>query len=423
MSFTSDRLPLTAGQQLVWLAQRLAPTSPGYNAAECVEIHGRLDVSSFEHAVRATVAEADALNVCVVEEDGSTAQVPRSTTDWPFPVLDLSGESDPLAAAHRWMATDLAEPVDMTTGPLFGHTLFVLGPERHLWYHRCHHIALDGYGFFLVAQRVAQVYTAPADTGRWFGALRGVVEADHAYQRSARRELDGRFWQNRFADRPPTPSLTDRIAGPGGRMLRRSTALPEDVTAGLLLLARRGGVSWAELVLAVVARQVHHRTGANEIVLGSSVMGRLGSPAARTPAMIANVVPVRVPVRAGDDLLTVAGSVGREMLAIRPHTRYRGEHLRRDLRLLGGERRLYGPVVNVLPFDYDLRFGSGRGFARNLSTGPHGIEDIVINLHVRSNQPPELDLDANPGCYDEPGLEELRDELATSLIHAARRPS
>jgi len=412
-------LPLTAGQQLVWLAQRLAPASPAYNAAECVEIHGPLDVSSFEHAVRVAVAEADAVTVCVVEERGSTAQVPLSTTDWSFPVLDVSGEHDPPAAAHRWMAADLAEPVDLTTGPLFGHALFVLGPERHLWYHRCHHIALDGYGFFLVAQRVGQLYTAPAEPGRWFGALRDVVEADHAYQNSARREVDGGFWRTRFADRPPTPSLTDRIAGPGGRMLRRSTALPEDVTAGLRETARRGGVSWAELVLAVVARQVRGRTGADEIVLGSTVMGRLGSPAARTPAMIANVVPVRVPVRAGDDLLAVARTVGAEMRASQKHARYRGEHLRRDLRLLGGERRLYGPVVNVLPFDYDLRFGSARGFARNLSTGPHGIEDIVINFHVRSNQPPELDLDANPLCYRETELEELLDELATSLVHAS----
>ncbi|RSM61933.1 hypothetical protein DMH04_53545 [Kibdelosporangium aridum] len=419
---TVDRMPLTAGQQLVWLAQRLAPASPLYNAAECVEIHGQLDVSSFEHAVRVAVAEADALNVCVVEEQGRTTQVHRSATDWKFPVIDLSGDSDPLTAARGWMATDLAEPVDMTTEPLFGHALFVLGPGRHLWYHRCHHIALDGYGFFLVAQRVAQVYTAPDSAGRWFGALRSVVEADHAYQRSEQRELDSKFWQARYADHPPALSFTDRIAAPSGRILRRSALLPEDVATGLSQAARRGGVSWPKLVFAVVARQVHRRTGANEIVLGSCLMGRLGSLAARTPAMIANIVPVRVLVRAGDDLLTVARSVGQEMRAIKPHTRYRGEHVRRDLRLLGGERRLYGPVVNVLPFDYDLSFGSSRGFAKNLSTGPHGIEDIVINFHVRSNQPPELDLDANPRCYSEAGLEELLGELVTSLVHAARRP-
>ncbi len=134
--------------------------------------------------------------------------------------------------------------------------------------------------------------------------------------------------------------------------------------------------------------------------------------------MIANIVPLRVTERT-DDLLHIARSIAQEQRAIQPHTRYRGEHLRRDLRLLGGTRRLYGPVVNVLPFDYDLWFGSSRGVAKSVSTGAQAIEDIAIHLHVRSNCPPELDLDANPLCYSDAELATHLHELAAALVDAA----
>ncbi|WP_190815761.1 condensation domain-containing protein [Saccharopolyspora pogona] len=143
----SDSLPLTATQQLVWLAQRLAPASPLYNATECVEIHGPLDTSLLEMAVRTTATEADALNACFVENKGHATQLLRSAADWPFPVIDLCGDSDPRTAANRWKVGGLAKLVDLANGPVFGHALFILGPEHHVWYHRCHHIALDGYGF------------------------------------------------------------------------------------------------------------------------------------------------------------------------------------------------------------------------------------------------------------------------------------
>ncbi|WP_190814751.1 condensation domain-containing protein [Saccharopolyspora pogona] len=419
-AFTGDG---SAAQELVWLAQRLAPTSPLYNAAEYVEINGPLDVTSFEMAVRATVAEADALNARFVEDHGRAVQQHlRTTVDWPFPVIDLSGHADPSACAHRWMRADLAEIVDLSRGPVFGHALFKLGPTHYRWYHRCHHIALDGYGFSLVAQRVAQSYTTSINHRRWFGELREVVEADHAYQMSEQRELDRQFWMTHLADLPPTHSLSNRSQGPVKRILRQNKRLPTDVAAGLRKVAQRAEVSWAALVLAVVARHLHRRTTANEVVLGAPLMGRLGSPAARTPAMIANIVPLRVTVRPDDDLLDTTRSVARELRTVHPHTRYRSEHLRRDLRLLGGTRRLYGPVVNVLPFDYDLRFGDYRGVAKNISTGAQAIDDIAIHFHVRSNCAPELDLDANSHCYDDTELAAHLDMLTTDLVDAAQLP-
>src|SRR5690606_10762990 len=90
--------------------------------------------------------------------------------------------------------------------------------------------------------------------------------------------------------------------------------------------------------------------GQGEAVIGVPFMGRLGSASARVPAMVMNVLPLRV---AAPTDLTVSGFIRtmvRGLVRGRRHGRYRGEQLRRDLGLIGGQRRLHGPLVNVQPF-------------------------------------------------------------------------
>lgn len=187
------------------------PGNPLYNAAEYVRIDGPLDVPRFEEALRRTVAEADVLHVRFEQGPRSVSQVLYAASDdWPLPVIGTSGDPDPYQAARAWMDTDLETVVGLEKGPLFAHALFVLGGDLFLWYHRAHHIALDGYSFSLIAGRVAQLYTEEV-TGRPcpippFGPLKAAVEADLAYQSSEQRELDRTFWHARFADRPARPA-------------------------------------------------------------------------------------------------------------------------------------------------------------------------------------------------------------------------
>ena len=96
--------------------------------------------------------------------------------------------------------------------------------------------------------------------------------------------------------------------------------------------------------------------------------GRLGTPAARVPAMVMNVLPLRVAADEDAPLAELLLDGVADACSARAATaRYRSEQLRRDLGLLGGERRLYGPLVNVLPFDEPP--GSGRGSAPTARAG------------------------------------------------------
>ncbi|KFA93167.1 myxochelin non-ribosomal peptide synthetase MxcG [Archangium violaceum] len=410
------RWPLSAAQHGIWLGQQFDRTSPVYNAGECIEIRGPVDPALFEAAVRQAVSEAEVLHARFVTEGERPVQLLEPRQDWTLHVADLSGTPDPWEAARAWMRDDLARPVDLSQGPLFAQALFKAAPDRYFWYQRAHHIALDGFGFSLMARRVAELYTARA-AGRpvtgGFGSLRAVLDEDAAYRAGPQFELDRTFWTERFADRP-TPVGLAEPAPMSASFVRQTRHLSPGDMERLQAAARQANLGWSDLVLAATAAWLHRRTDAPEVVLGLPVMSRLGSAALRVPCMAMNIVPLRISVRPGAGLIDLAREVASELRTVRPHLRYRYEQLRRDLRLVGGQRRLFGPVVNIMPFDYALRFAGMPAIAHNLSAGP--VEDLSIGLYARSDGGgPRIDFDANPVCYSADTLDSHQREFLQLL--------
>ncbi|MFC0598085.1 non-ribosomal peptide synthetase [Streptomyces palmae] len=427
---TPDRVgehrPLLAAQEGTWAGHQLDPESPAYNTAEYVRIHGAVDPTAFEKALRHTVAEVEAVNVrFVVDDSGRPRQLSVPDIEWDPHIADLTTAADPRRTALDWMARDLARPVDLARGPVFGHALLRTAPDEYLWYHRVHHIALDGFGLSLVARRVAQVYTALVadeplgESG--FGTLESVRQEEAAYRASERFAKDRAYWTERFADRPAVVSLTDGQALPARTFLRRIVDLDPEETQRLRTVAQELSVTWSDLLLAVTAAYVHRISGAPETVLSLPAMGRLGSVSLRVPCMVRNILPLRVAIDDRDSLRDLTARVSAELRAGLPHQRYRYEQLRRDLKLLGGRRRLSGPGVNIMPFEYDLRFAGHHSTVHNVSAGP--VDDLSVNVYDRAEGAGlRIAVDANPHLYDETDLAEHQQGLLTLLRESVAGP-
>ncbi|MGB3440624.1 MAG: amino acid adenylation domain-containing protein [Actinophytocola sp.] len=406
------RLALTTAQEGIWTGQEFDPDSPAFNTAEYVEIRGPVDVPLFERAVRTAVGETDALSLCFgTDADGKAWQETGRCPEWTMAVVDVAGETDPVAAALAWMRADLAVPVDLRRGPVFAQTLFRAGPELFLWYQRVHHIALDGYGLALVARRVAEVYTAlaagtePGPSG--FGELADVVAEDLAYLDSPRFAEDRDFWVGKAEGKPVPVVLAPRSGKLAHTVVRESADLDDADLAALKHTASGADATWSEVLTATFAAYLHRMTGATDLVFAVPVMARIGSVSLRVPCMVTNVVPLWLRVAPGASLVDLTRQVTGELRAGRPHLRYRYEQLRRDLKLVASERKLFGPSVNIMPFDYDLRFSGHRGVVHNVSAGL--VEDLVLHVYDRADGSGlRIVVDANPNCY-------TADEVATHL--------
>ncbi|MFI6610874.1 amino acid adenylation domain-containing protein [Streptomyces sp. NPDC050507] len=422
-------LPLTAAQSGMWYAQSLDPLSPAQNTAECLEIDGPLDQELFAGALRQVIAETDALRVRVEDGPEGPRQTVALSAELPLTVHDLRDVPDADGQAEAWMRADLAEPCDLAAGPLFRHALFRVGQERWLWYQRIHHLVMDGFGYSLLVRRTAEVYSALVrgqDPGpRTFGTLTGLVAQDAAYRSSEAFAADRAHWSDAFADRPEAPRLAGRGALPSRTFLRRTAHLGPEATDRMRELATRLRATWPEVLIAAQALYTSRATARSEVVLGLPMMGRVGSVALRVPGMVMNVLPLRLTVTPGASFAELVRQVVPGVRAVRRHQRYRYEDIRRDLRLLGENRGLVGPLVNVMPFDYDVGFAGTPARARNLSAGP--VDDLTVNIYDRADgRGLRIDHDGNPALYDEDALAahqerflHLVERLITEDPHAA----
>lgn len=416
----AEAMPLTQAEHGIWLGQQLNPASPLYNAAEAIEICGPLSPSNFGSALCQALVEAPAFHR-VFQQAGDGVQQRFTAVKPNVAVLDFSAEANPAEKAEVWMRKDLTTTVDLARGPLYQQALIKLADEHYLWYQRIHHIAADGFAFALFSQRVAEIYNAQLenrDSGKPLADYAAVVRDDQTYQNSARRNASRDFWLSRLPQSPRPVSLSRSRAPIEQWPLHLSTEINSDSFSRLKRFAQEVDCNWADVITGAVAALIYQRTAADDIILGLPVMGRIGTPALRVPAMVMNIAPLRLHTKNLRNLQDWAKQVAAEQNICRPHQRYRYEHLRRDLNAVGGDKRLYGPVVNIMPFDRQLRFGKASAQVRNLSAGP--VEDISFAFVLQPDNSLRFDLEANPARYNEPQLADYQQQLLAMFADLAQ---
>lgn len=392
--------PLTEGQSGLWYAQRLAPDNPSFNTGHVTWIEGPLDVAAFTAAAEQAAREAQSLSLVLRD----SAQGP---TQWLDPArspgleqIDLSGHADPRAEARALIERDMQTPTDPQKGPLARQCLLRLGPTAFAWFQRAHHLTNDGYGMALWGTRLGELYStlvAGAPGHDPLAPLQGVIEEDAGYQSAERRGKDAAFWREAFADMPEVVGMASGRAVSAHGCHRLTTALEPALLAQLLAYAQTLKLPWPDVLTALTALYVLRMSGTSQNVVGVPYMGRLGSASARATATVMNVLPLRV--AASDEVLLAdfIQGVARDQLRARRHGRYRSEQLRRDLGLLGGQRRLHGALINVQPFYRALVLPGVQLDLEILSTGP--IDDITIGFRGDGSQHLDLEIEANPDLY------------------------
>ncbi|HET9379917.1 MAG TPA: condensation domain-containing protein, partial [Streptomyces sp.] len=418
------RLPMSAAQRDIWMAHGLDSSGCRYNIGEYREITGSLDADLVACCWYRLACETDALRVRGVgaDEDGTPwLEVHAKPVGRGLRRVDVSDEADPVAAARAWMDAELSRPFDLEHDWLSRHALLRVGSteegeERWFYFHGFHHLAIDGMGLAQLDQRFVDLYEQAAAGEPWtespFGTLAELTAEDTAYRSSEEAAADREHWAGHLAGVEPAPRLAEGHTArtrPGHLpFTRRTVLLGADRTNRLKEVAREHRAPWTMLVLALVAAYVHRTTGTPEPVLALPVTGRRSELAKRTPGMMSNVVPLRLPVPADGTLADLLTTVVATTRAGLKHQRTRYEDICRDLGLAEGARRVASPQVNIMAFNPGMSFFGLPTVQHNLSNGP--VEDLAVGvydlgpahgLRVDFDAAPEVcDLDTVAGHHD-----------------------
>ncbi|MEU0150089.1 condensation domain-containing protein [Streptomyces sp. NPDC006288] len=155
-------LPLSSGQQQMWLLHQLAPAGRAYLMTWTLRISGRLDTDALRGAWGALVERHEILRTRYRQTD----DVPHQIVDPPRPfalrVVDLADEP---AGRRETRAGQIADwersrPFDLTLEQPLRVTLVRIRPELHLMVVNIHHIACDEDSYRIIAAELEALYTA-----------------------------------------------------------------------------------------------------------------------------------------------------------------------------------------------------------------------------------------------------------------------
>ncbi|HWK42467.1 MAG TPA: amino acid adenylation domain-containing protein [Croceibacterium sp.] len=413
-------VPLTEAQSGLWYAQRLDPANPIFNTGQYLDLRGPLDAAALGAAVDHAGQEAEALSLRFIDAPEGPLQVVDSVLRPRLEVIDLSHDADPQGAALAAIRRDMATPVVPENGPMARQVLYRLAEDRHFWAQHVHHFAIDGYGMVLLTARIAELYglllAGKPGSGRQLSPLAGVWGEDAAYRASPDREADAAWWRTAMAGADEIVGMAPGKAVSAFSFHRFEQALPAETRELLLKRAKGTGLGWPDVLTALVSAYIRRFTGTGEVIVGVPHMGRMGSASARVPAMVMNVLPLRVSPDEDAPLGNFLTQVAADTAEARRHGRYRSEQLRRDLGLIGGNRRLYGPLVNVQPYDRPPRIAGLEVDLHVTGTGP--VEDINFTFRGDALNALSVEVDANPNLYSADEVAAHGHRLAIFIAHA-----
>ncbi len=390
-------LPLMSGQYGMWLADRDRPANPALSVAGCMDLDGAVDVEMLLAALEATFAEVGCLHVVVDVVDGVPVQRPRPAS-WTPEQVDLSSAADPAAALDDWCHERLRHGIDVRR-ETFRCAVVRLGDQRYSVYFEAHHLFFDGLSAGILVARVAERYRA-LRSGAEVPAMPGyaaLVAEDLEYSGSAQEAADAAYWAATVDPSLPVTLLSDRPWVPPEGELRVAARLDPDWMAGFRARSTSVGVPWPVVAFAASAVHVARLVGRRDITLTLPVARRRGPVARRVPGMLANFLPLVVPVSPWDDVPTVARRIAGDVQALLGAQRCPAGSVRRLAGLASDDLRPLGPSVNVLSHGGELDLGDVRGAVRDVSTGP--VDDVQAQFQKRADGGLDVRWNVNPQLY------------------------
>ncbi|HBR0949908.1 enterobactin non-ribosomal peptide synthetase EntF [Klebsiella quasipneumoniae] len=423
----TTRLPLVAAQPGIWMAERLSTLPGAWSVAHYVELRGALDPALLGKAIVAGLQQADTLSLRFEEQEGEVWQwVAAERTFAEPPIIDLRTTPDPHRAATERMQADLAQDLRVDGGnPLVCHQLLRVGDDRWYWYQRYHHLLVDGFSFPAITRQIAAIYRAwqrgEATPESPFTSFAEVVDEYQRYAGSEAWQRDKAFWQ---AQRQALPAPASLSAAPlGGRAAGSDIwrmKLEMNADAFRRLASHVPQCQPADLALALTTLWLGRLCNRMDYAAGFIFMRRMGSAALTSTGPVLNVLPLAVHIDAQETLADLAMRLAAQLKKMRRHQRYDAEQIVRDSGKAAGDEPLFGPVLNVKVFDYQLDIDGVEAVTHTLATGP--VNDLELALFPDETGGLSLEILANKARYDEAELRRHMARLTALLVQFAADP-
>jgi amino acid adenylation domain-containing protein len=301
------RIPLSYAQQRLWFIDKMEDASTEYNMPEALRLRGKLDRNCLEQAINTLVERHESLRTQFIEVDGEPEQVVCVAVRIEVPLFDLSAleEAEREHAITAAVREELAQPFNLSRGPLLRMKLLRLGDEDHVLLQTMHHIVSDGWSMGVFNREIAILYRAYrqgkenplkpldvqyADFALWQRAVlsEGGMERGLAYWKNELAGMEGELQLPKDRPRPAIQTF---------RANWFAVHLPLKQTALLKQLASKNTATLYMTMLAAFGVLLSRYSGQEQIVVGSPIANRQDTKLEELIGFFVNSLAMRLRVK------------------------------------------------------------------------------------------------------------------------------
>ncbi|HEY7403990.1 MAG TPA: amino acid adenylation domain-containing protein, partial [Candidatus Angelobacter sp.] len=319
-----QRLLLSHAQQRLWFINQLEGTSTEYNMPEALRLRGELDREALERAINAIVARHEVLRTHFADVDGEPVQIVEPELRIALPVEDLSSldegaQQEKIADAMR---QELAQPFNLSTGPLLRVKLLKLGEQDHVLLRTFHHIVSDAWSHGIFTQEFMVLYEAFEEGRESPLPPLALQYADFAqWQRQSiddeAVDLELEYWKQKLTGIPEQLALPlDRPRPPRQTFAAdmAQVTLPIETVSALKQLGQGNQATLYMTLLSVFGLLLHRYSGQDDIVVGSPVANRQDSWLEQLMGLFVNSLVMRMRINKEETFREFLADVRRSAL-------------------------------------------------------------------------------------------------------------
>ncbi|HXU64849.1 MAG TPA: amino acid adenylation domain-containing protein, partial [Polyangia bacterium] len=276
-------LPLSFGQQRLWVLHQLDPGSAAYNIPLALSLHGDLVPDALRHAFHQLVIRHESLRTRFVLVDGAARQRVDSAWSSDLELVDLSTlpVDESSARVQQLAAAEAAQPFDLQRGPLLRARLFRLDDDAHVLTVTLHHAVADGWSSGVLVRELSELYAAQVEGRAPRLDPLPIQYADYAVWQRAQMEgeLGARqlaYWQDRLAGAPALELSTDRprplVQTHHGATI--PVQLSPELTRELAALAQQHDATLFMTLFAGFCALLQRYSGQSDLSVGTPVANR-----------------------------------------------------------------------------------------------------------------------------------------------------
>lgn len=277
-------IPVSFGQQRLWMLDQLAPGNPAYNMLCPVKLSGRLHKYCLARAINAVVTRHEILRTIILNSDSELEQRVLPALHIKLPIFDLTRlpENFQKKECARVIKTEGLHSFNLATGPLLRSMLLELDTDLHVLVFTLHHIVADGWSMGQLKREMAVCYDSFYRSKINPLPNLPIQYADYACWQ--RQQLSGytldrllAYWRDKLHGAPALLTLPTYRARTTITYHRGSTCplyIDAALQAQLQKLAKHHSATLYMVLLAALAILLSRYSGQHDLCVGTPIANR-----------------------------------------------------------------------------------------------------------------------------------------------------